>query len=1152
MPIRQVPGSDIDYFLILYDKDGQERAEPDGSRLSDTIFARLKDGTSPVTDVFVCSHGWQGDVPAAIDQYDRWIAAMAGCDADLAAIQAARDGFNPMVIGLHWPSLPWGMETVPAGAGGLLSIGDAAQRADIDALAEQLGDTDATRDALTRIVGFAQTATSPALPPSVLDDFAMLFDGSTLRTGSAGGRPGADQDGFDPQAIVDRIAQQEAAAASAAGAAVAVAATAAAAATGVPGTAGTAAAATSGLLDIGGKIKDAVLAPLRQLSFWTMKDRARRFGEGGAHALLGAMQDAAPRTHFHLMGHSFGCIVASGMIAGDGALPLRRPVDALMLVQGALSLWSYAGDVPFSPGKPGYFQRILADGLVSGPIVTTRSKYDTAVGRFYPLGAAVKEQFLLGVGDFPKYGGVGAFGLQGAADTRDATMAAATALYDFRAARVFNLEASDVIRNGDGVAGAHGDIAHPEVAHAFWSAAIAGGAAHRLPGSADWAIAAGAAAGALGALAGVPAGAAASAGSGAGPGSGAEVAPDAGPAGGGIRRGGLLDIGDAPTAAPASPSGGLSRGELPSAPKPPASAAPPPATFTPTPTPPATAAPPPSSAAPAAASPRWINAAFDDLAPGDPLVTGTWYTLGFGVDVQPQAASAGPSSQFVEQGVFAPDAHDAVLTVQLDTDDFDTSGHTAPMRVPRTGKGYTKARFDLSPRHDGPCALTATILKDGQFIQQMALTFDVGAAAGGGAQPGMETRGRAPAGIGVLQPRDLSMQIYPSANGDYECVLCGAVATRVRLPINAGLIDAYIRDARNSLMQVVMYQDPAAGYVFQSGIDIAQSALDAALPIMAQAGALLMLTLFDGPGAGDDVRAVGNALRQLGTRPDLRLKIQVVAETLPVPWPLLYLGDASGVTPFSWDNFLGMRHVIEQIPLQNPMTVMEPQIASAPSLNVSLNLHEGIDAQMGVDVVASQRAYWKDRAGATVTERTQRADLIAALREPQTADQILYLYCHAVSTGLTDPGGPGGSKLELTDQLISLNDLKLGAPSSVRLAGKPLVFINACESAEMSPTFYDGFAPYFMDKGARGVIGTECKTPALFAKEWAMRFFQRFLAGVPLGDTVLALRREFLEQHRNPLGLLYAVHCDADTVVLPALPDDARVAAAPGAVAAGG
>ncbi|TDV07180.1 CHAT domain-containing protein [Paraburkholderia caballeronis] len=1128
MPILDVPGSDIAYFLILFDKDGNERAEADGSLTSGAIAARLNDRANPVTDVFVCSHGWQGDVPAAIDQYNRWIAAMAGCGGDVAAMQAQRAGFNPMVIGLHWPSLPWGMETVPAGAGGLLGIGGGASPdADIDALAEQFGDADAdtTREALGRIFGYAQTATATALPASVLDDFAALFNASGLRTGSAGGRPGADQDGFDPQQIVNRVAKDEAAAASAAGAAVAVAATAAAVATGTPGTAGTAAAATTGLLGIGDKIRDAVLAPLRQLSFWTMKDRARRFGESGAHALLVAMQDAAPAARFHLMGHSFGCIVASGMVAGGGAVALRRPVDSLMLVQGALSLWSYADDVPFAPGKPGYFQRIVMNGLVRGPIVTTRSKYDTAVGRFYPLGAAVKDQYLLGEGGFPKYGGVGAFGLQGVGHAVDQAIAASGAPYEFGAARVVNLEASDVIRNGDGPAGAHSDIAHPEVAHAFWSAALAGdaGQGRTLAASVD---------GAFGFD--VPATVAVPVGVGAGAAAGVGAGGTFAGVGSGPKRGGLLGIDDGSDATAAPAAGGGFAFEAP-----PAAAAPPP--------PPA--ATPATPAAPSSAfqqsgvegPPRWINASFDDLAPGDPLVKGNWYTLGFGVDVKQLPASAGASSPFVEQGVFAPDAHDVVLTVQLDTDDFDTSGHTAPMRVPRAGKGYTKARFDLSPRHDGPCALTATVLKDGQFIQQLALTFVAG-AAGAGAQTDVETRGRALGGVAVLQPRDLSLQIYPADNG-YECVLCGAVATHVRLPVNAGLIDAYIRDARSNLMQVVMYQDPASGYVFQSGIDIPQSALDAALPVMAQAGALLMITLFDGPGAGDDVRAVGNALRQLGTQPEVRLKIQIVAETLPVPWPLLYLGDASGAVPLNWDNFLGMRHVIEQIPLQNPMTVMEPQIASAPSLNVSLNFHEGIDAAMGVDVVAAQRAFWKGRSGTTITDRTKRADFINALRQAETPDQILYLYCHAVSTNLTDPVGPGGSKLELTDQLISLNDLKLGAPSSARLAGKPLVFINACESAEMSPTFYDGFAPYFMDKGARGVIGTECKTPALFAKEWALRFFDRFLGGETLGETVLALRREFLERHRNPLGLLYAVHCDADTAIRPALPGVAVPAA---------
>ena len=52
-------------------------------------------------------------------------------------------------------------------------------------------------------------------------------------------------------------------------------------------------------------------------------------------------------------------------------------------------------------------------------------------------------------------------------------MGAANFAYDFKPGAIYNLEASGIIKNGGGASGAHSDIAHPEVAHAFWSAALA-------------------------------------------------------------------------------------------------------------------------------------------------------------------------------------------------------------------------------------------------------------------------------------------------------------------------------------------------------------------------------------------------------------------------------------------------------------------------------------------------------------------------------------------------------------------------------------------------------------------------------------------------------------------------------------------------------
>ena len=108
----------------------------------------------------------------------------------------------------------------------------------------------------------------------------------------------------------------------------------------------------------GGGIFGGILGPLRQLSFWKMKKRARKVGEGDMHRFLAALQErtAALPARIHLMGHSFGCIVVSAMIGGkDGAQTLPRPVDSVVLVQGALSLWSYCLKIPASRFNAGVF-----------------------------------------------------------------------------------------------------------------------------------------------------------------------------------------------------------------------------------------------------------------------------------------------------------------------------------------------------------------------------------------------------------------------------------------------------------------------------------------------------------------------------------------------------------------------------------------------------------------------------------------------------------------------------------------------------------------------------------------------------------------------------------------------------------------------------
>jgi len=429
--------------LICYDSSGRERTDDPDGLMSDRILRRLAADDSPVTDVFLLSHGWMGDIPAAWKQYANWLETMAKCEADAARMRQARPNFTPLHVGIHWPSKPWGDESF--GEGGSFSVpidGADPVQAMVDDYAARIADTPAARDAIRRIVVGALDDVEPeTLSPDVAAAYKQLNLEADLGIGGAGAGPGGDRSGFDPEGVYQSLRED---------------------------------APSFGLFSGGG-----IFGVLRTLSFWRMKDRARWFGELAGANLIARMMQAAPRNlRFHLMGHSFGCIVLSAALAGPkGRGHLARPVESLALVQGALSIWSYCDDIPATPGQPGYFNKVIADRRVKGPILATRSVFDTATGKWYPLGAGVAGQVAFAApGELPKYGALGTHGVRGPGIAiEDRPLLPKTADYDYRGGTVYNLECSETIREGADRGGAHSDIYHPELAHAVWQAALAAG-----------------------------------------------------------------------------------------------------------------------------------------------------------------------------------------------------------------------------------------------------------------------------------------------------------------------------------------------------------------------------------------------------------------------------------------------------------------------------------------------------------------------------------------------------------------------------------------------------------------------------------------------------------------------------------------------------
>ena len=531
---------------------------------------------------------------------------------------------------------------------------------------------------------------------------------------------------------------------------------------------------------------------------------------------------------------------------------------------------------------------------------------------------------------------------------------------------------------------------------------------------------------------------------------------------------------------------------------------------------------------------RWINAEIQDHDPAEPLQMGEVYTLAFDVDTEARTVAVAS----VEFGYRFKSGEELVeLTVQLSSDDFEI--HTGPqtLRAPRTGKSKGKARSDIEPKHEGEGVINAVFLKDGNFIQLMTLKLHTGIPSQTGVLSA-ETLGRPVDAAFVVQPRDVNLTILNTGAG-FQVILTGAVGAMATLPITLPELDQMIAQVRAELLGIVHLEVSAKKVrIYQAGIAIPPEVNQVALQRLAKAGFRLYQRIFYGPAADAQANLLGDRLRAMAQQE--KLKIQIFSQQFMLPWGILYMADEYDPNNVNPELFLGFKHIIEHIPLQPGMQVIDGKIDSRAGLRVSLNVNADIDQQMGVPMIANQVDYWSkvaQRSGAQVTVRKTGDDVTQALASPSTPDQILYFYCHAVSKSLAEGGGPDASTLVLSGNgRLTLEDLNLSAPPRKILPGAPLVFINACESAELSPLFYDGFVPYFMAKGARGVIGTECETPALFAAEWAKRFFDHFLAGQPLGQTFLDLRREFYYQHNNLMGLLYALYCDGDTQIVPGVP----------------
>lgn len=537
------------------------------------------------------------------------------------------------------------------------------------------------------------------------------------------------------------------------------------------------------------------------------------------------------------------------------------------------------------------------------------------------------------------------------------------------------------------------------------------------------------------------------------------------------------------------------------------------------------------SALPAASVTTTFNAAFEGHDRKQPLELNKPCVIAFYAGKPDANADAAVTGNVI----FQEDELDAKLTIHLTSGDFTIEQPSQDLFVTRDGTSRGRARFDVTPTSQGRCKLVATIVKDGNFVQKIDIVANVGVA--GKAIAKVSSAGRTFTADETILPRDLVLLVEQTPDGGIEII----AAQKDRDPLRgvsdmnaAGLADL-VSGLRSRLKELIEEAvDHAANKIaYTEAIDIAPAIHAATLAQLAEESYAMFRSIFFEAGADEGMKSIGRLLASLSDGPPR--DIQVVTSRFVIPWQLLYAAPA--LLPVEARYFLGFSHRIEHLALRSGWNIQETKIDTA-DLHISVNVNREIDEELEVTTIDDQLAFFDDLAASgkvKIELRDTVAGVKKALADPQLADQVIYLYCHAVSNSAGEGVGKSALLFEGKKKL-TLNALRAAAAiDAPPYRGAPLVVINACQSAELSPLFYDGFVPHLTSRGARGVIGTECDTPAIFGASWGKAFFRDFLEGGELGEVMLALRRKFLEEKNNLLGLLYAVHCNGNTRVDPAV-----------------
>ena len=522
------------------------------------------------------------------------------------------------------------------------------------------------------------------------------------------------------------------------------------------------------------------------------------------------------------------------------------------------------------------------------------------------------------------------------------------------------------------------------------------------------------------------------------------------------------------------------------------------------------------------------------------------------------------------------------IMVALQADGFDFREPVATLTLPAEGDSTQNAWFELSPKRESQGTSNMAEIKVRLYYKfnliEVALISaevvgkfdDPARPPSGRAQPLSFTQERIERDyldLVDVKPRVMHIDIDQVAGG-FEFTFLFAntspeakgneIAFTAPVRLSPDELESMLVDIRKELYAVVMSER----YSRQLNGD--EDELIDILRTLAEAGQRLWTRLFKHDSSGA-LFAIGLWLEENPVEKGGTIQVSCapgVAKSFVFPWSFVFDRELPEKTyeRVPLDGFWGLRYCIEQqVPKQNNSGGDRPAGVDDP-LQLAFILYGGfgnVEQQKEAFSDFQRRSSGKLKVSEPLIEKAEDGMRIMKNEKPA----LLYFYTHGYSHCYkTDIGIdrdmqrfiakyeqlPRDAEARKTFKLLydTLNghaetDKSWIEPTKEKIyldqlygritqfKARPFVFLNMCSSAPLTPSLSKSFVHFFLNRGARSVLGTECPMTIYFADPFGRRVMNGILNGRPVGEVLREARRYFLEKHRNPLGLAYTLYGSA-------------------------